>query len=354
MVINYEQLTVIVWFKADDLDNSGNPRLIANSHTDIDKNGFQIMFNASGQDGFFDVGNGTAVGNAYWNYSLKTGVWYMATLVYDGEYVKAYINDTLVGEAAFAGGAIAASGYDVMLGKDPAYSNADFFNGSIDEVHIYSQALSYSEIKTLYYNEGGVLVGASIENNTLSNATVGMSFEKVKGATVNGNVLRLSGYSGTGTPVGVFMKDSSNIETFNSSVDGYYYDMQYQDVAFSTMHNVKIGNATSYGVYVDAQSHGNLFYNNSFYFNNGSNDTYNSSHVQAYDSGHNYWNTTGLNGAAGYGNYWYDWNSTAPYYLDGGAVDYYPLGSSPPVPEFTWLGLVLVLLLLAILVRRKE
>jgi len=282
----------------------------------------------------------------------------MATLVYDGEYVKAYINDTLVGEAAFAGGAINASGYDVMLGRDPAYSNADFFNGSIDEVHIYSQALSDSEIKTLYYNEGGVLVGASIENNTLSNATVGMAFENVKGATVDGNVLRLSGYSGTGTPVGVFMKDSSNIQTFNSSVDGYYYDMQYQDVAFSTMHNVKIGNATSYGVYVDAQSHGNLFYNNSFYFNNGSNETYNSSHVQAYDAGTaERWNTTGLNSGAGYGNYWYDWNSTNPYYLDGGAVDYYPLATPAPVPvpEFSSMLLPLLMLLgIVVLLRRRK
>ncbi|NPA75987.1 MAG: hypothetical protein GXO25_07920, partial [Euryarchaeota archaeon] len=70
MTVNYKQLTVVVWFKADNLSN-GNERIIANSHTDIDKNGFQIMFNSSGQNGFFDVGNGTAAGNAYWNYSLK-------------------------------------------------------------------------------------------------------------------------------------------------------------------------------------------------------------------------------------------------------------------------------------------
>ncbi len=363
MEINYEQLTVIVWFKADDLDNSGNPRLIANSHTDIDKNGFQIMFNASGQDGFFDVGNGTAVGNAYWHYSLKTGVWYMATLVYDGSTVKAYINDTLVGETQFNGGAINASGYDVMLGRNPVYNNTDFFNGSIDDVHIYSRALSDSEIRSIYLNGGGVLAGLEIENNSITNAVNGMYLRNVKGAYVCENTVAQSTYVGTGTPTGMFIGNTIDMEIFNSSVDGYYYGVVYSDVVFSTMHNVKIGNSTSYGVYVDSGSHGNLFYNNSFYFNHGSGSTYDSSCIQAYDAGHNQWNTTKLSGEHGYGNYWHDWTTPDsngdgivdnPYVLDGGASDAYPLTTpTTPVPELNYLWLVALLLMVFVLRRRK-
>ncbi|NPA75501.1 MAG: PQQ-binding-like beta-propeller repeat protein, partial [Euryarchaeota archaeon] len=148
MTVNYTQLTVTLWFKAYDLSLS-NSRLIANSHTDIDKKGFQVMFNASGQDGFFDVGNGTAVGNAYWSYPLKEGVWYFAALVYDGQTVKAYINGNLVGETKFAGGAIAVSNYPINIGRNPVYAG-DYFDGMIDDVRIYNIALSYDDILLLY------------------------------------------------------------------------------------------------------------------------------------------------------------------------------------------------------------
>ncbi|NPA74629.1 MAG: right-handed parallel beta-helix repeat-containing protein, partial [Euryarchaeota archaeon] len=104
----------------------------------------------------------------------------------------------------------------------------------------------------------------------------------------------------------------------------------------------------------------------SFYFNQGSNGTYNASHVQAYDSATgNQWNTT-----TGYGNYWYDWannnNSNDvnphngivdwPYKLDGGtnAEDYHPLANSTPyVPEFSMLYPIIVVLLAALILRRK-
>ncbi|NPA74478.1 MAG: hypothetical protein GXO25_00130, partial [Euryarchaeota archaeon] len=252
-------------------------------------------------------------------YSLKAGVWYMATLVYDGEYVKAYINDTLVGETAFAGGAIAASGYDVMLGKDPAYSNADFFNGSIDDVRIYSVALNGTEIGNLY------------------NATA---------------------------PMGMSIQSSTGMTAFGNKVSGFYFNMELVNANGITVHNNKIENATSYGVWVDSQSYGNLFYNNSFYFNDGSNDIYNYLHVQAYDAGHNYWNTTAPPGGThGYGNFWYDWQTPdnngdgivdEPYNLDGGAIDYYPLTSATPVPELSWPVLVFAALLGIALLRRRR
>src|SRR5437588_518355 len=75
---------------------NANPRLVANSHTDSDAKGFQLMFNVGGASGFFDVGNGTAEGRASWSQQLVAGTWYHYVGVYDGAMVSAYLNGVQV------------------------------------------------------------------------------------------------------------------------------------------------------------------------------------------------------------------------------------------------------------------
>ncbi len=87
-----------------------------------------------------------------------------------------------------------------------------------------------------------------------------------------------------------------------------------------------------YGVYLDSESSYNLIFDNFFYYNHGSGDSYISSRVQAYDAGSgNRWSVAML------GNYWKDWASNSdqnndgivdlPYRIDGpaNAKDVYPL-----------------------------
>jgi hypothetical protein len=142
-------LTVAVWFSPASLSN-GNPRLVANSHTDVDFKGFQLAINNGGAGGFFDVGNGTAEGRVSWSQQLAVGTWYHYVGVYDGATVKAYINGVQVASTAFAGGAIAAgTGPDINVGRNPAYTS-DYFSGAIYDVRIYGQALSANQILALY------------------------------------------------------------------------------------------------------------------------------------------------------------------------------------------------------------
>lgn len=143
------QLTVSAWFNATSLANY-NPRIVANSHTDSDKNGFQMMFNGGGASGFFDVGNGTAEGRASWSKQLATGTLYHYVGVYDGSTVKAYINGSQVASTTFSGGAVAAgNGPRLSVARNPTY-NSDFFTGAISDVRIYKVALSASDVLTLY------------------------------------------------------------------------------------------------------------------------------------------------------------------------------------------------------------
>jgi parallel beta-helix repeat protein len=88
----------------------------------------------------------------------------------------------------------------------------------------------------------------------------------------------------------------------------------------------------------------NIFYNNTFLFNNGSNSTYNSSKIQVLDGsemyGINYWNNSD-----GYGNYWSDWTSPDidsdgivdnPYEISvTGFKDHYPLVNPPTLKSYS-------------------
>jgi hypothetical protein len=148
MQIKTAALTVSGWFRPDAFN--GNQRLVANSHTDADNKGFQLVLNNGGGSGFFDVGNGTAEGRASWAQQLSAGTWYHYAGVYDGATVKAYINGAQVASTAFAGGIIAAgTGPDINVARNPAYAG-DFFTGGIYDVQIHGQAYSANQILALF------------------------------------------------------------------------------------------------------------------------------------------------------------------------------------------------------------
>ncbi len=117
--------------------------------------------------------------------------------------------------------------------------------------------------------------------------------------------------------------------------------------------NNTIRNCHNYGIEIHS-SNNVLIYNNSLLNNNGATDTYDSSHVQAYNNGTgNSWYYKG------HGNYWADWTSPDgdndgivdnPYILDGdtGSQDPYPLAEpSTPIPELSY-GIAAVVILLGI------
>jgi len=151
MTINWPQLTVSAWFKPTDLTGAGgmgNPRIICNSHTDIDNKGFQLRFDKGGVRGWVDVGNGQEHASVGWQKRLEIGKWYFYALTYNGSQVKAYLNGELLGSAPLTGN-IADSKLPINIGRNPVY-NGDYFTGLVDEIRIYNRALSSQEIAALY------------------------------------------------------------------------------------------------------------------------------------------------------------------------------------------------------------
>jgi PKD repeat protein len=77
--------------------------------------------------------------------SLPVGGWTHLAVTYDNAAVRLYVNGTLAATTAYTG-ALPTSSNPLQIGGDSIYGQ--YFKGSIDEVRIYSRALSQSEIQS--------------------------------------------------------------------------------------------------------------------------------------------------------------------------------------------------------------
>ena len=227
-------------------------------------------------------------------------------------------------------------------------------NCSSNQNGIYLDSSSNNTLinNTCSNNKRGISIHES-SNNTLINNTCWNNYDGIyiyesSNNTVWNNTCNYNKL--TGIHLGVSSNNTINWNNCSRNWDdgigmwGCYGNVVYQNVVISNI---------DYGIDIPQGSR-NRIWNNTFIGNNGATDTYNASHVQAYDNGNNnWWNSTN-----GYGNYWSDWTKPdnnapygrvdSPYNIDDGyrldskdgydghskAKDYYPLTapriSDPP------------------------
>lgn len=141
-------LTVEAWVNLNfQSQGSNNPRLVTNSHTDTDHNGFQLMVTNSNQAQFW-VGNGTTAANATGGTVPAYG-WTHLVGTYDGSNVRVYVNGVQVGFNPLTGTVPAGSASGIGLGYNPAY-NGDYLSGLLAECSVYSGAISAATVLTRY------------------------------------------------------------------------------------------------------------------------------------------------------------------------------------------------------------
>ena len=81
------------------------------------------------------------------NYTLQDDVWTQIAVTYNGETVKLFANDVLIGQAQQAGN-IAAFSEDIVFSKDTLITNS--YYGKMDEIKFYKRALSDQEVQEAY------------------------------------------------------------------------------------------------------------------------------------------------------------------------------------------------------------
>ncbi len=162
--------SVSLWFNAASISPTVPGILFQQESTDAGDNWlFVIRFSTTGQ-----LQTGIKVGSSYpiatYATGLNTGDWYNVVSVYDGSTLKLYLNGAKVAENSSTGSPLAtpSSSAKAMIGATAVPSR--YFNGQIDEVAIFDEALTADQVKFDLYEPtalvGGVEKTADIENNT--------------------------------------------------------------------------------------------------------------------------------------------------------------------------------------------
>lgn len=149
----YNAITVEAWFMVSNTTYSGNPRIVNDSHTDVDHLGFQLLVfsNTSHQ---FHVGNGTTSAFAYFDKAAAANVWHhIAGTWTAGGKVSIYLDGVLGTQSAGTlSGTIGTTASPVTVGVASAYAG-DWMPGRVSEVAIYNTALSQATIQK-HYQQG--------------------------------------------------------------------------------------------------------------------------------------------------------------------------------------------------------
>ncbi len=160
----------------------GNPRWVANGHTDSDGHGFEL-FTSGGESNPEFVTAGT--GGAGDSTTATTTGWHFLAGTYDGTTQILYLDGVAVASAAAGGTAVQAAAHPPAIGYNPSYSG-DYVPGLEAQVAIYHGVLTPTQIAA--HNTAGsaafpVAVGGGTGTLSLAIALAGDPAAAVGGGT---------------------------------------------------------------------------------------------------------------------------------------------------------------------------
>ncbi|MDE2015934.1 MAG: LamG domain-containing protein [Patescibacteria group bacterium] len=188
------------WVNFTTLPASGNYMMIASQGisteqawwlgVNYDGTNYNLIFNIH-QNSVTEVNVSAIWGN------LTTGTWYLIQAIYNGSSGYIYIDNSLFASAVYSSGYRSSDHF--WMGS--YVTTTDFFNGQIDEVGIWSKALSSQERTDLYNtNNGDALISGTIVN-------IGVLI--VAGGGAGGSTNANGSYSSGGGGAGGFIYNSS-------------------------------------------------------------------------------------------------------------------------------------------------
>ena len=148
-------LTVAAWVKLDTLPSSENHYIPVGKEEAyrfiVGSAGGGHLVVATTNNGWYTSGTTAGFGDV----TLATGTWYYLVGVYDGSYVRMYIDGQFKASGPQAiSGAIVNNSYALRFGHNFAIGNVEFTDGLVDEVRVYDRALSAADIQDLYDSYG--------------------------------------------------------------------------------------------------------------------------------------------------------------------------------------------------------
>ncbi len=163
---------------------------------------------------------------------LISGEWIHLVGTYDGIAAKVYLNGVLKDSHPLTGNVKA--GQVLMLGRN-AIASPTYFKGSIDNIHVFSKALTEDEIKDIYQNTRTVAIKSivSVEENVSGSIPVSFSLSqnypnpfnpttKINYSLPKSGIVTIKLYDILGKEVGIIESSFRNPGNYSVSFDASY------------------------------------------------------------------------------------------------------------------------------------
>lgn len=148
--IDLDNITVMLWVNLDAVDNYDH--FIADWEAGGARS-FALGLNGTGNGLAFSILEGAAKTDLEDNtFHIATGNWYHVTATYDSETMRIYANGDEIASDGTPSGGLDDTNNLIGIGRDAnvGVGNGGPVEGTIDDVRIYSQALSATDIQALY------------------------------------------------------------------------------------------------------------------------------------------------------------------------------------------------------------
>src|SRR3989344_4897183 len=190
--------------------------------------------------------NGGSGYSTFVSWSPSTGTWYHIAVTKTGTTVNFYVNGSQQGTTQTIGSSgINDSNSTFVIGSDAG--NGDFFDGRIDDVRVWTRALSSTDISNLYTSPGTFGNGASFGGEWL--------FEN-NGNDSSGNSNNLTNNNSATFSTDVAYTGSSVASTTHSYAGTGYANPDAPTTVYgTTLAYDNNGNLTSYGTSTYAYDH---------------------------------------------------------------------------------------------------
>jgi hypothetical protein len=150
-----EELTISAWIKPEQVTSQRNHgRIIskAKGPTDAEHWWMLSLYNRDGGPVSlrFRLKSGGKTSTLVSQEQIPLGNWVHAVARYDGSQMQIFYNGQPAGSLAKSGEISTDPNIGVRIGANPS-AEYGFFNGTIDDVRLYSRALTNQEIQDLYH-----------------------------------------------------------------------------------------------------------------------------------------------------------------------------------------------------------
>jgi hypothetical protein len=197
--------TGCAWIKSSNVANS--QRIFAQGTSgDASGNNFSLQIISSTIRGI--VGNGGGGQFVGTGVSINSNIWYHVCMVLGGGSLKLYINGSLA-QTDTTSTTLATGSLGMAIGRTDNGSGVQYFQGILDDVRIYSRALSAQEVQQLYalgaantaHSNTDTLTSGLVGYWPLDGGTTSWNTDTTKDMSGNGNTGSLISMSTSSSPV---------------------------------------------------------------------------------------------------------------------------------------------------------